>query len=126
MCPGRCSPFAPRNVIGGKDARTLARALLAMSEAEFTGAFKGSPVKRARCRDLTRNAAVALGSVRAAEDVPTREDALRGDGPIMPGSTRGGRVRPPQCERGLTADRRRRMAPAGSEAACSGESFRGR
>jgi epoxyqueuosine reductase QueG len=34
------SPFAPREAIAGKDARTLARALLAMSQEQFSAAFK--------------------------------------------------------------------------------------
>lgn len=60
------SPFAPRVALGTldgvKDARTLARELLAMSQAEFSAAFKGSPMKRAKRRGLARNAAVALGN----------------------------------------------------------------
>ncbi len=41
------SPFGPREALGGKDARTLARELLGMSQPEFSAAFKGSPIKRA-------------------------------------------------------------------------------
>ena len=33
--------FAPREFIAGKDAQTLARALLAMTQEEFSAAFKG-------------------------------------------------------------------------------------
>src|SRR5689334_10305933 len=54
------SPFAARDVIAGKDARTLARELLAMSQEEFSATFKGSPMKRAKLRGLKRNAAVLL------------------------------------------------------------------
>ena len=54
--------FAPRAAIAGKDARTLAQDLLAMSQEEFSVAFKGSPMKRARLRGLQRNAAVLLGN----------------------------------------------------------------
>jgi epoxyqueuosine reductase QueG len=73
--------FAPRVALGTadrepKDARTLARELLAMSQAEFSAAFKGSPMKRAKRRGLARNAAVALGNVGTAEDVPALEAAL--------------------------------------------------
>ena len=62
------SPFAPREVIAGKDARTLAREILAMSQEEFTAAFRRSPMKRAKLRGLKRNAAVVLGNVRSAEN----------------------------------------------------------
>ena len=57
------SPFAPREVVEGKDARTLARELLAMSQEEFATAFRRSPMKRAKLRGLKRNAAVVLGNV---------------------------------------------------------------
>jgi epoxyqueuosine reductase len=55
--------FAPRAVLTGKDARTLARELLAMSQEEFSAAFKGSPMKRAKLRGLRHNAAVVLGNI---------------------------------------------------------------
>ena len=38
--------FAPREVLAGKDARTLTRELLAMTQEEFSRAFKGSPMTR--------------------------------------------------------------------------------
>jgi epoxyqueuosine reductase QueG len=56
------SPFQPRAAISGKDARTLARELLAMSQDEFSAAFKNSPMKRAKLGGLKRNAAVVLGT----------------------------------------------------------------
>ena len=51
------SPFAPREALGGKDARSLARDVLGMTQAEFSRAFKGSPMKRAKLRGVKRNAA---------------------------------------------------------------------
>ena len=60
--PNRVPEFAPREVLAGKDARQLAHELLAMTQEEFSVAFKGSPMKRARLRGLKRNAAVVLGS----------------------------------------------------------------
>jgi epoxyqueuosine reductase len=79
--------FAPRAALGAgdgvKDARTLARELLAMSQAEFSAAFKGSPMKRAKRLGLARNAAVALGNVGAADDVPVLEAALQHDEPLV-------------------------------------------
>jgi epoxyqueuosine reductase len=55
--------FAPRGVIDGKDARTLARGILAMDENTFRAAFRKSPMKRAKLRGLKRNAAVVLGNI---------------------------------------------------------------
>jgi epoxyqueuosine reductase QueG len=52
--------FQPRAAIAGKDARTLAHDILAMSEDEFRAAFKGSPMKRAKAAGLTRNAVAVL------------------------------------------------------------------
>ncbi|MFL5562618.1 MAG: tRNA epoxyqueuosine(34) reductase QueG [Gemmatimonadaceae bacterium] len=81
------SPFQPRAVLGGKDApkdaRTLARELLAMTQWEFSSAFRGSPMKRAKRRGLARNAAVALGNAGAPEDVPVLEAALAHDEPLV-------------------------------------------
>jgi len=77
------SPFAAREFIAAKDARTLARDLLAMSQEEFSRAFKNSPMKRAKLRGLKRNAAVALGNVGATNDVPALEAALSHDEPLV-------------------------------------------
>jgi len=77
------STFASREVLAGKDARTLARELLTMSQAEFSTAFSGSPMKRARRRGLARNAAVALGNAGTAEDIPALEAALAHDEPLV-------------------------------------------
>jgi epoxyqueuosine reductase len=77
------SPFAPRAALGGKDARTLARELLAMSDAEFRAGFAGSPMKRAKLRGLKRNAAVVLASVGTTEDVPVLEKACSDPEPVV-------------------------------------------
>lgn len=77
------SAFAVRLALGTggrvKDTRTLARELLAMSQSEFSAAFKSSPMKRAKRRGLARSAAVALGNVGTAEDAPALEAALSHD-----------------------------------------------
>jgi epoxyqueuosine reductase len=75
--------FAPREVLAGKDARTLARELLSMSQAEFSASFKGSPMKRAKLRGLKRNAAVVLGNVGTPEDVGVLTRALDGEEPLV-------------------------------------------
>ena len=77
------SSLAPRAAIGAKDARTLARELLAMSQEEFSTAFKNSPMKRAKLRGLKRNAAVVLGNVGTAEDVEVLTRARDDDEPLV-------------------------------------------
>jgi epoxyqueuosine reductase len=61
--------YAPRAALAGKNARTLARDLLGMTPEEFSRAFKGSPMKRAKLWRLKRNAAVVLGNVGTRDDV---------------------------------------------------------
>ncbi|MGI8498111.1 MAG: tRNA epoxyqueuosine(34) reductase QueG [Gemmatimonadaceae bacterium] len=61
--------YAPRAAIGERDARTLAREILAMDDEGFRAAFKGSPMKRAKLRGLKRNAAVVLGNRGSPADV---------------------------------------------------------
>jgi len=68
--------FATREFLARKDARTLARDLLSMTQEEFSEAFKGSPMKRAKLRGLKRNAAVVLGNVGTTDDLPALEAAL--------------------------------------------------
>lgn len=91
MCPWNLSfareleepAFAAREALAGKDARTLARELLGMTQEEFSRAFKGSPMKRAKLRGLKRNAAVVLGNVGNPEDVPPLEAALEDPEPLV-------------------------------------------
>jgi epoxyqueuosine reductase len=75
--------FAPRPVLSGKDASALARTLLAMSQPEFSAAFKGSPMKRAKLRGLKRNAAVVLGNVGTHEDADALTRALDDEEPLV-------------------------------------------
>jgi epoxyqueuosine reductase len=74
--------FAARSALAGKDARTLSRELLEMSPSEFSVAFKGSPMKRAKLRGLKRNAAVVLGNSRSDEDVDVLLVALDDPEPL--------------------------------------------
>ena len=39
--PNKVPEFAPRRVLGSKDARTLARELISMTEEEFRASFNG-------------------------------------------------------------------------------------
>jgi epoxyqueuosine reductase len=75
--------FASREALAGKDARTLARVLLGMTQVEFSAAFKGSPMKRAKLRGLKRNAAVVLGDIGNPDDVPVLERALDDPEPLV-------------------------------------------
>jgi epoxyqueuosine reductase QueG len=54
-----------RESLGGTDARTLARELVATTQAERSAAFEGAPMKRARRHGLARNAAVTFASLSA-------------------------------------------------------------
>jgi epoxyqueuosine reductase len=75
--------FALRDVLAGKDARTLARELIAMTKQEFSAAFKNSPMKRAKLRGLKRNAAVVLGHVGTRDDVEVLTRSLDDDEPLV-------------------------------------------
>jgi epoxyqueuosine reductase len=77
------SPYAALEALGDKDARQLARDLLGMTQPEFSAAFKGSPMKRAKLRGLRRNAAVVLGNVGTAEDVDVLTRALDDEEPLV-------------------------------------------
>ena len=67
--------FAARAAIAGKDAQTLAREILAMSDEDFQAAFKGSPMKRAKLRGLKRNA-VAVLSVAESDSIHARSTTV--------------------------------------------------
>ena len=54
-----------------------------MTQEEFSATFKGSPMKRAKLRGLKRNAAVVLGNVAIAEDIPVLERALEDVEPLV-------------------------------------------
>jgi epoxyqueuosine reductase len=75
--------FAPRALLAGTDARSLARVLLAMDDEQFRAAFKGSPMRRAKLRGLKRNAAVALGNVGDDRDVDVLTHALDDPEPLV-------------------------------------------
>ena len=75
--------FAPREFLAGKDVRTLAPELLQMTQEEFSAAFRGSPMKRAKLRGLKRNAAVVLGNVGTAANFDVLTHALADDEPLV-------------------------------------------
>jgi epoxyqueuosine reductase len=57
--------FRPRDVIGTKDAATLAREILAMDEEGYREAFRNSAMKRAKFEGLRRNAEIVLQNARS-------------------------------------------------------------
>jgi epoxyqueuosine reductase len=75
--------FAARESLGGRDVRTLARELLAMSQAEFSAAFEGRPMKRAKLPRVKRNAAVVAGNVGTHGDVDVLTDTVDDDEPLV-------------------------------------------
>ena len=75
--------FASRSALAGRDSRSLALELLAMPPAEFSAAFKGSPMKRAKLRGLKRNSSVVLGNVGSEADVPALTTALEDPEPLV-------------------------------------------
>jgi epoxyqueuosine reductase len=74
--------FRLRDVLDG-DTRAVARRILSMDDDSFRRDFKGSPMKRAKRRGLARNAAIALGNVGTADDVPTLVAALNDPEPLV-------------------------------------------
>ena len=63
---GDGSPYAPRTVVAGREAQALAGELLAMDEAGYQAAFRGSAMKRAKLVGLRRNAEVVAGNAQQA------------------------------------------------------------
>lgn len=71
----KVAEFAPRESESRLGVSTFApelEAVARLSQREFSEVFRGSPVKRAKWRVLIRNACVALGNARIAEDSPVR------------------------------------------------------
>jgi epoxyqueuosine reductase len=79
----RVPEFAPHEVLRDRTPHELARDLLAMTQEEFSAAFKGSPMKRAKLRGLKRNAAVVLGNTGTIDDVPALRAELNSEEPLV-------------------------------------------
>jgi epoxyqueuosine reductase len=82
------SPFAARDALAGKEARTLAREVLAMNVDAYRAAFRGSAMSgsamwRAKLPAMQRNAAVVLGNVGTMEDVDVLMRALDDPEPLV-------------------------------------------
>src|SRR6266550_10904 len=72
----RESSFQAREIIEGRTARELATDLLTMRDETYRENFRGSPMKRAKRRGLSRNAAVVLGNVGDERDIPTLQACI--------------------------------------------------
>jgi epoxyqueuosine reductase len=59
--------------------------LLSLSEAEFQGRFRSSPIRRAKRRGFLRNVAVALGNLRDPRAIPALQHALGDSEPLIRG-----------------------------------------
>lgn len=77
------SPFAAREALAGRDARTLTRAILAMDTEGYHATFNSSPMKRAKLPMLRRNAVVMLGNVGTADDVDVLLYAIHDPEPLV-------------------------------------------
>jgi epoxyqueuosine reductase len=75
--------FAPREAIGTKDARMLAREILATTREQYSKAFRLSPMKRAKLAGLQRNAAVVLGNLGSDEDLDVLARAVDDSEPLV-------------------------------------------
>jgi epoxyqueuosine reductase len=54
-----------------------------MTQEQFSAAFKGSPMKRAKLRGLKRNAAVGLGNIGDERDADVLTRALADPEPLV-------------------------------------------
>ncbi|MDP9203453.1 MAG: tRNA epoxyqueuosine(34) reductase QueG [Gemmatimonadota bacterium] len=75
--------FAPRAMIGDRDAQALARELLTMDDEAFRAAFRSSPIKRAKRRGVARNAAVVLGNIGDEQDASALAGASEDHEPLV-------------------------------------------
>ncbi|MBV6522165.1 MAG: Epoxyqueuosine reductase [Gemmatimonadaceae bacterium] len=77
------SPYAPREALADRDARTMARLILTMSHDDYLRTFRGSAMKRATFRGLKRNATVVIGNVGTPADADVLTDALDDPEPLV-------------------------------------------
>ena len=56
---------------------------LTLTSVEFNQRFKGSPIKRAKRRGYLRNLAVAVGNNGTEKDIPTLEQAMQDEEPMI-------------------------------------------
>ncbi len=75
--------FSAREIIAGRSARELATDLLAMSDDSYRDRFRGSPMKRAKRRGLSRNAAVVLGNVGDERDIAALQSCRENSDPQL-------------------------------------------
>jgi epoxyqueuosine reductase len=84
-CPwNRFAAVSREAAFGPRPAVTMPlRDYLALDEAGFREAFRGSPIKRIKRRGFLRNVCVALGNVGDANDLPALEKASHDPEPLI-------------------------------------------
>lgn len=83
--PAADPAYRARPELDGPLLVELAERLLAMDDAAFSRAFRGSPVKRARRNGLLRNVCVGLGNWGSEDSVAVLERALQDGAPLVRG-----------------------------------------
>ncbi len=101
--------YKPRPELDGPLLVELAERLLAMDDAAFSLAFRGSPVKRARRNGLLRNVCVGLGNLGGRDAVPVLIRALQDRAPLVRGHAAWGLGQTAEVA-GATAALRARLA----------------
>ena len=76
--------FSARRMFDRRSAREISLDLLEMDDETYSASFSGSPMKRAKRRGLSRNAAVVLGNVADESDAAALE-ACRTDADPLTG-----------------------------------------
>jgi epoxyqueuosine reductase len=74
--------FRPREINAG-EAASVARAILAMDDAAYRAAYRGSAMKRAKLAGLRRNAAVVLGNIGSRDDEAALAAAAADADPVV-------------------------------------------
>ena len=77
--------YRARPGLDGPPLVELAERLLAMDDAAFSRAFRGSPIKRAKRNGLLRNVCVGLGNRGRESAVPALTRALQDGAPLVRG-----------------------------------------
>ncbi len=99
--------YRTRPELDGPPLAELAERLLAMDDAAFSRAFRGSPVKRARRDGLLRNVCVGLGNQRDEDAVAVLIRALQDRAPLVRGHAAWGLGRIPGSNEASAALRAR-------------------
>jgi len=75
--------FSARGMFAGRNAREISLDVLKMDDETYSTSFSGSPMKRAKRRGLSRNAAVVLGNVGNETDAAALEASRAHADPLI-------------------------------------------